>query len=326
MKTLSLIVILLGASSFTFAAPSTDICDLVDIPNCRGITKQLRRNTFQTAPNTSSAANLNPANVSYDRGFGVEALAQAKNPLLFSVVSGTGRMGGALISGSLDNSFFGNRTPELPENFLERNKEDRQFKNQKLSLALGGKLISQRNVGLDVGVILKRHSELKNINPGLGMSGRFFFFHFGASIYQDEFFVDLTKTIEPVSGTPYSIVLGKDHLEEKFQVTTYTFGTRIKNLSLDMASIRSKLKFYDDPTEITIFSAGFHFKDFLLNAALRKETSNSPLFEDGTLKDEKEKSGNFFALQYSINRNIIFGINYNYFLLKEMSLSATFFI
>lgn len=326
MKALIFAITIFCMSSWASAAPSSDICDLVDIPKCRGITKQLRRNTFQTAPNTSSAANLNPANVSYDRGLGVEALAQANNPLLFSLVSGTGRMGGALISGSLDNSFFGNRTPELPENFFERSKDDKQFKNRKLSLALGGKLISHRNAGFDIGVILKRHSDVKKVNPGIGASGRLFFFHFGASVYQDDFFLDLTRNIEPTSGQLYSVLLGKDHLEEKFTVTTYTFGTRIKNLSLDMASIRSKLKFYEDPTEIKIFSAGFHYKDFLLNAAIRKESSNALYFDGDELVEKKEKSGNFFALQYSLSRNIIFGLNYNFFLLNEMSLSATFFI
>jgi hypothetical protein len=307
-------------------AQQSDICDLIDIPNCRGVTKQLRRNTFQTAPNTSTAANLNPSNVSYDRGFGIEGLVQANNPAFFSIVSGTGRMGGALISGALDNSFFGNRTPELDEDFLSRNKNDKQYRNKKLSLSLGGKVISQRKVGLDLGFIFKRHNEVKRINPGAGLSGRIYFLHFGASMYKDDYFLDLQRTFDSGSGLPYSTILGKNSLQESFQVTTYTVGTRIKNLSLDVANIRSKLDYYNEATSILIYSAAFNFNNFLLNVAFRKEHSGAPAYESNSLKTKTDKSDAFYALQYSLNRHFIFGVNYNFFLLKELSLSATIFI
>jgi hypothetical protein len=39
-------------------------------------------------------------------GAGLEAIAQPSNPVRFSMTSGTGKMGGALIAGPLDNSFF----------------------------------------------------------------------------------------------------------------------------------------------------------------------------------------------------------------------------
>lgn len=245
---------------------------------------------------------------------------------IFSVVSGTGRMGGALISGALDNSFFGNRVPELDVDFLKRNKDDKQYRNSKLGLSAGGKLIRQRNVGLDLGLILKRHSEVKKINAGAGFSGRLYFLHFGASVYRDDYFLDLTKTIDPGTGVPYSVLLGKDFQKESFTVSTYTLGTRIKNLSLDVASIRSEIDYYEDPTSIMIYAASFNFRDFLFNAALRKEHSNAPKFENDILKIEEDKSGMFFALQYSLSRHIIFGVNYNFFLLNETSLSATLFI
>lgn len=312
----------LGAS-----ATQSDICDILNLPNCRGVTRQLRRNTFQTAPTTSTASNLNPANVSFDKGLGVEAMAQANNPVLFSLTSGTGKMGGALISGAMDNSFFGNRTPELDEDFRDRHVNDKQYKNKKYTFALGAKLLSQKNVGLDLGVLLKRHSEVKKINPGVGVSGRFWLIHFGASMYRDDMFINFEDTINEESGMRYSDLEGKKSIDENFLVTTFTIGTRIKNFAFDMGTIKSKLDYYDQvETNIVIYSGSFYYKDFLFNLAMRKESSGAPIYEDGRVQEQKEKSETYYGIQYSLNRHIIFGVNYNYFLLNEMSATVSLFI
>lgn len=307
------------------AAPS-DICDIIKIPNCPGVTKQMRRTTFPTAPSPSTAAILNPSNVSFDRGAGLEAIVQAKNPVFFSVASGTGKMGGALISGSLDNAFFGNRVPELNEAFIDRHHNDQQYKNKKFSFALGSKLYSNRNAGLDLGVILKRHSEIKQINPGAGLSGRLYKFHFGVSVYQDDAFIDLTRYLDPSSGLPYSQTYGKDSLNEKFTVTTLTGGFRLGNIAFDVGSIKSKIDFYGEETNIMLYSAAYHFKNFLLNLALRQEHSAAPIYKNDQLEVQEDKSAFFTSAQYSFNKHIIFGVNYNYFLLDEVSLTATLFI
>lgn len=307
---------------------STDICDIIQIKNCRGVTKQMRRNTFQTAPTTSTAASFNPANVSFDRGMGLEVLYQPKNPLLYSVISGTGKMGGALISGSLDNSFFGNRIPELKEEIVSRSEDDKQYKNKKFSAVIGGKLFAQKNYGLDVGVIVKRHSEIKDINVGGGLSGRFYFLHFGISAYKDDAWLDLTK-INSSTGLPYSSEFGKESYEESFTVQTYTVGTRIKGFAFDFGKINSKLDFFGNkPTEISLYSASYVHGNFLLTAAMRKEHSEAPVYDEDTksFKFEEDKNELYYGLQYSVNQHIIFGLNYNYFLLKEYSVSATLFI
>jgi hypothetical protein len=128
------------------AGQDSDLCDILKLPNCGGVTKQLRRNAFQSAPTSSTASGLNPANTSFDKGLGLEVLAQPNNPLLYSVISGTGKMGGALISGAADNGFFGNRVPELPETIADRSAEKHQYKNRKLSLPLAGKLFSRKHL------------------------------------------------------------------------------------------------------------------------------------------------------------------------------------
>lgn len=322
----AILVLVFGIISTSAKAASSDICDIIKIPNCPGVTKQLRRTTFPTAPTPATAAILNPSNVSFDRGLGLEAIVQPKNPVFFSVASGTGKMGGALISGSLDNSFFGNRVPELNESIIERYSNDQQYKPRKLSLALGGKLFANRNAGLDFGIILKRHSDIKEINTGAGLSGRYRMFHLGASIFQDDSYMDLTKYIDPATGQPYSTSLGQENLDNKFTVTTITGGMRLGNVAIDVGSITSHPKYFNEETKIMLYSAAYHFRNFLLNVAYRQEHSSAPVYKDGELEVEQDKTAIFTSAQYSLSKHLIFGVNYNYFLLDEVSLSATIFI
>lgn len=317
--------ILLSVLAFSFNAYSqaTDICEFIKVPSCRGVTRQLRRTSAGSIPSTTTAMSMNPANVTFDRGVGLDIIGQSGNPLLFGLSTGTGKMGGALINGSIENSFFGNRAPEDAEAFLERYGADKQYRNKKISLAIGGRLISNKKAGLDLGIILKRHPEIKKINPGIGLSGRIWKISFGASYYKDDYFIDLTKLTIPGTGLPFPT----KNIQEKFNVTTYTVGTRIGDLALDYGIINtSKIKFYDEETKISIFSASYHYNNFLISGALRKEHSNAPIVEDGILKAEDDKSEIYTGLQYSINSHIIIGVHYNYFLLKEPSLSATLFL
>lgn len=317
--------LLLTALIFSFNAFSqaTDICDFIKMPNCRGVTKQLRRTSASSIPSTTTATSMNPANVSFDRGVGLDIMAQPGNPLLFGLSSGTGKMGGALINGSIENSFFGNRAPELPEVQAEREHAEKQYRNKKLALAVGARLINNKKVSLDLGVIAKRHPEIKKINPGIGLSGRIWKISFGASYYKDDYFIDLNKLINPDTGLAFP----QKSISEDFNVTTYTVGTRIGDLGLDYGVINtSKIDFYEDPTTISIFSASYHYNNFLLSGALRQEHSQAPIIVDGIPEREDDKHSVYAGLQYSVNAHIIFGVHYNYFLLKEPSFSATFFL
>jgi hypothetical protein len=63
------------------------------------------------------------------------------------------------------------------------------------------------------------------------------------------------------------------------------------------------------------------------NAALRKEISQAFIYKSRDLVEFKEnKSEMYYGVQYSLNRHIIFGVSYNYFLLKDFSLMLTLFI
>lgn len=303
----------------------TTLCDIIDLNTCSGVTKQIRRSSSASLPSPASAANLNPANVSYDKGFGIEAIYQDHNSLNLNLATGTGRLGGALISQSLENSFFGNRVLELDDVILKRYKERKQYQSQKLSLALGGKLFRKKHAALDVGFLFKRHNSVKRINPGAGLSGRLGPLHFGASVYQDDFYIDLQGHNDPATGVPYSVFLGSDVISEKFIVQSYTAGTKIKNLALDFGYISSKYEFTDEVYLVRLYSAAFYYDRFLFNFAIRNEVNSANKIIDGELSDEKSQDEYFGGVQYSFGRHFIFGVNYNFFLLREISLSGSVF-
>lgn len=303
----------------------SDICDLLDIRNCPGVTRQGRRTSLPSLPSPTTSTILNPATVSFDRGLGIEVIQQAGNPAVFSLASGSGKLGGALISSSLENTFFGNRVFELDDNFLKRNEEKKQYKTSKMNLALGAKLLRKKYMALDLGVILKRHSEIKRINPGMGLSGKIGPLNFGAAYYQDDFFLNLEGHNDPLTGIPYSIIFGSSDYSEKFTVTTYSIGTKFQGLALDAGVIKTNYERDEMDTEIHLYSGSYTFKNFMFNLAYRNEISPATKFIDGQLDYRKSTGAIFTGLQMSLNRFAIIGINYNYFLLEEYSLIGSFF-
>lgn len=286
---------------------ANDICDLLDLKNCAGVTKQGRRSSLLSLPSPTTSTILNPATVSFDRGLGVEVIHQSGNPLVFSLASGTGKIGGALISSSLENTFFGNRVYEATEDYFRRNEEKEQYKTNKMNLAVGLKLIRKKNVALDVGLILKRHSEIKKINPGVGLSGRLGPLTLGASLYQDDFYV---KDIDYF---------------EKFSVATYSVGTKYRNFSVDAGVIKTRYERDEMDTTIHLYAGSFIYRNFMFNLAYRNEISPTVKYIDGKLEEKKSTGDYFTGVQTSLGRNLIVGINYNYFLLRETSLLGTIF-
>ena len=313
--------------SFSARAAGKDICDILDLPNCSGVSKQNRRTSNLSLPSPATAANLNPANVSVDRGFGGEVLLQPNNSPQFNLVSGSGRFGGALISPTLENSFFGVRSPELDENFLERNQDKKRFDPKKLNFALAGRIVRQKNYGLDFGILVKRHSEVKKIRWGLGLSGRAGPFTFGASQYKDDFWIDYKHTKIAGTSIPYSTITGMDSYSESYRVTTVSAGVKLWNLSLDAGEIYTdKYKFTKDTAKVRIYSAALAWQNFLFNFGQRREDSFAPKFKDDVLKYQRIKKANYAGIQYSWWRPLVVGVHYNYFLLNEVSLTMTIFI
>jgi len=301
------------------------LCDIIALDSCSGVTKQIRRSSSGSLPSPSTAANLNPANVSYDRGFGIEFIYQPNNPVNLNISTGTGKLGGALISQSFENSFFGNRVLELDDELLQRTQEKEQYKSQKLGIAIGGKLFRKKHAALDAGILLKRHNIIKKINPGVGVSGRLGPLHFGASVYQDDLYLDLVGHNDPTSGIPYTLIFGSDSHTEKFTVQTYSVGTTIKNLVLDAGVISTNYEFTDESSKIHLYSASLFIDKFLVNFAIRNEITPFTKVINGELTYQHSQNELFGGVQYSFGKHLILGMSYNFFLLHEISVNGTLF-
>ena len=319
-----LLILLVFATPFAYGAK--DICDLLNLKNCPGVSKQGRRSSSQSTPSTSAAGNLNPANVSQDRGLGAEVIYQDNNPINASLVTGTGRIGGAFLSTSLENSFFGSRVVELDVERVTREERKKQYKTKKLTLGFSAGLLKNKKYGLDVGVIFKQHPEVKKVRLGGGLSGRAGVFTLGFSYYSDDLFLNFADIYNPASGDLYSNQYNSTTYQERFYVRTFNAGVRIKNLFIDYGLISTRYKFLGEDTSVRIISAAFIYKSFLFNLANRNELSPYWTLDDNMyLKPKRQRNENYGGVQYSFNKYLMMGIQYNYFLLKELSYSATIF-
>ncbi|MBC7428503.1 MAG: hypothetical protein H7336_07830 [Bacteriovorax sp.] len=284
--------------------------------------------TTKKSTNTSTAASINPSNIARIKGLGFEALFQTNNPMGFSMVTGNGKVGAALISSSLDNSFFGVRSLELDEMYRQRYIDGVRYKNNKLSLGAGINVIKKNSVDLDMGISIKRNSNIKKINPGAGFSLRVGIFTIGSYIFKDDVKVDLLGQ-NPYNGIPYSILWNAPTYQEGYLVKTFTAGVKINNFSLDAAMVSTNYKFYyDQETKIMIYTLTYHREKWMFNYAFRKEHSPNLAInsKDKILYISEDKTFNYFGIQYMANKNFMFGVGYNTFLLNEISGTFTIFL
>lgn len=311
MKFLLLAFYLVLSSTTSWSADN--LCEALNLVNCEPIHKMTRRSSSKSAPSSGTASQFNPANVSHDRGVGLETFWNPKNNPTFNFVTGTGKAGAALVSSKIENGFFGNRVIEAENEYLERREAVKEYSSDKYTLALGGALFKRRNFGLDLGVLLKYNPDIKRVNPGAGLAMRVGSVSLGASVYQDDVFLDSTAT-------------GGESYQEKFTVQTYFAGVQLKNFFIDAGVIKTYYKFYDDDSSISLYSASYIYKKFLFNLALRNENSPRLKYEDGVLVQKEEENSTYGGIQYSLNKYLIIGVHYNYYLLDELAGSLVIFI
>lgn len=317
---LALLLIILRTITFSYA-DDEETCKYFKYCGSNG-----PRASAKSLPSASISSVLNPGNISKVKGLGLEVSFLPSNPLGYSVVTGNGKLGGALISSSGENSFFGNRSIEIDDVYLERRANDKRYKNKKLHVAAGFALIDKKNYGLDLGLSAKRNPEIKKINPGIGLSGRFYFLNFGIYTYKDDIKVDLGNYYNPYTGQPYYLQYGGQFYQEKFDVTTFTFGTKIQNLAIDVGIIKTKYAFYEQETSIRIISSSYIQNKFLFNLAYRSEESDNLKEKDGMLTKERLKNDFYGGIQYFVNSHLTVGLSYNNYLLNEVSGNFTLFL
>lgn len=258
------------------------------------------------------------------RGLGLESTYQAHNHLLFNLVTGNGKLG-ALVSPNQENSFFGNRSIEIDDLYLIRRSNKVQYNNKKLNFALGYNLREKNNFSLDIGLSIKRNPEIKQLNLGIGLSGKFSIFNFGIYTYSDDTRFSLGNYSNPYTGIAYSTYYNSSVYQENFTVATYTCGLNIRNFSFDFGVIKTNYAFYTESTQVNLYSASYNYKKFLFNIARRMEHSPNQEFADGALRVNRSKIEDYYGIQYLANKHLLLGGAYNQFLLHEFSGTLTLF-
>jgi hypothetical protein len=319
--------LILSFLSLSHADSSSNLCEVLNLENCSGVSKQARRSSARSMPSSATASQFNPANVSHDRGLGVETIYQPGQSASINFVAGTGKTGAALVNSRLENAFFGNRVPELEADFLARRDKDDQYKGEKTALAAGASLWRGRYFGIDLGLMGKYHPEIKRVNPGAGLSARIGnILTLGAAYYQDDYYLEFKDRSNLRTGVPYATEYGRPDFQERFYVTNFFGGLSLGSLFLDAGVIHTRYKFYQDDQTVQLYSAAFIWGKFLFNLALRHEyTPQWKYTKDGPV-DERRQNETYGAIQYSFSKRVIVGVHHNYYLLRELAGSLTVFL
>jgi hypothetical protein len=240
-----------------------------------------------------SAFNLNPSVLSMLDGMTIEAVTWDRLPEV-NLIYGKKGIGAGLAGIAPNNSFYGGPIifdSDLTWGNLSRKDE---FNNSRQSFSIA--YFFQKYINL--GFLLKVHPQLGTVNFGGGINLNHQNISIGFSYFQDS---------QSIS----------DIYDDKFKVITGTAGIRLKLLSIDTTIV-----YYD--TEImnnsyaVIISSSLFYKFININAGLRIEQS--------TLTEINERIREQFLLACKIKllKKLAIGLNYNYFLNKDLSVSLSY--
>ena len=129
---------------------------------------------------------------------------------------------------------------------------------------------------------------------------------------------------EPDFDTP-SLVRNAAKAALDAGATHYTAVSGTAELKSAICAATERYRGYrPSPSEIVVSCGAKHV---LFNLAYRHEDSPAPSYTGGPtpVTYAKTKSDMFAGMQLSLGRHLIVGMNYNYFLLREMSFSASLF-
>ena len=272
-------------------------------------------------PSTGNQIRINPSAVPTQKGYGLEAI-YFNSEADFSIVRGIGRIGAAISPSNSDETFFGTPGLEITENLLDRKINEKKYPNQKVNLATAFVLAEKnkslfKSYALKLGVMGKYNRLTKHVNAGAGLSGMLGPLTFGYSNYVDESLLDYT-----LAGSTQTEIA-------KYRVQTYSLGLSVNSLLLDVSQLRYVDPQYDftEESSVRIITLSFNIKKFIFTIADRVEESNRPVFDENTkmLKEQYVKKDNFQAIQYIASKHVTVGLLHNYYLLREMALTATVF-
>ncbi|XGC81148.1 hypothetical protein ACES2L_01465 [Bdellovibrio bacteriovorus] len=274
------------------------------------------------APSTGSKVKINPAAVPTEKGYGIESIFFSNEGDL-SFVRGTGRFGAAISPSNSEDTFFGQPGFEYSFQTQERKTDREKFPNNKVTLATAFNLFEKtgsglNNYSLNVGVMGRYNKISYGTTGGGGLNGSLGAFSFGYSVYNDQSAMSYDDSF---GGTAYDVI--------KYQVHTYNLGLFLHSLSLDYSNLKVLVPDYVEPAFATVqtYTATLSMKKAILTLSQRVEESPTMAYnyETKQMENKNVKVEYFGGVRFGVTKNIMLGALYNYYLLREFSLSTTLY-
>ena len=263
-------------------------------------------------PSKNSQVRINPSAVPVEKGFGIESILFQGGADL-AVVKGLGRVGAAVSPSNGEETFFGPPGPEFADDYLGRMQTKKKYNSQKLALATGFSVYSNKKSGLkrlqlSLGVIGKYNRYTKTLSPGAGVSLVGGPFTLGYAVTKDEFFID-------------------DNTKLKYQTATASAGIFLSSLALDYSVMKINSEDGSEPTTVNLLTGSLLLKRWILSLAGRQEESSRGAydFENKTLVYDRFKHETFAGVQFALTPTLMIGCFHNYYLLRELSAGLTLF-
>lgn len=275
-----------------------------------------RSSSSSVSPSSGAQVKINPSAVPTEQGMGLEGI-YFKNEVDLSLVRGNGRMGASISPSNSENTFFGSPALELSSDLIQRKEYRQKYPNQKVTLATAFNLKKPTGSGikktaLKLGVMGKYNKLSKNVAAGAGLSGILGPFDFGYSLYDDETQIDYGSDIKE---------------NYKYRVKTYNIGLHLTSLVLVYSNLYLETPDQSYVAKVNLYTASLTLRRFILTGSKRIEDSPALAYnyENQTLETKQIKEEYFGGIQYVFSKNITMGLLYNYYLLREYSVTGTLY-
>lgn len=238
------------------------------------------------------------------------------------LAKGTGRIGAAISPANSEDTFFGALGLEDNIDALHRKQEKLKYPNQKTTLATAFNLYENkrddiRHLSLNVGVMAKYNNKSKNTKGGAGLSAILGPVSLGFSAYHDEAALEHQETGSDLTPVTRLEVI-------PYTVQTYNVGLFLGSLIFDYSHL---LISNEDPARIDLYTLSLLYKKFIFSASRRYENSARLKYDypTKTLVDLRTNEEYFGGIQYRAHKRLMLGALYNYYLLREFSVTGTLF-
>ena len=294
-------------------AHAKDLCDLFKWMTCPGeVSSSYGRTSSSANPSSGSAGASNPGSLNIARGFGIESIFYDKADI--GLTTGNGRIGGAISSQNSEETFFGNISQESTAEYKGRVEARSSYRAHKYALALAMKLAGEKGSSsskklpkwmLNFGLLGKYNEATDNISPGLGLGLTLGPLNFGVSQFYDDY-------VDSISNT-----------EKSYRVGFYSAGLRFGPIVLDYSYTET---FARTRSQVKLLTGSVYISKFIFSSGRRWEDSDRPhyVWAYKYWSGDSERTDNFYGAQYKVGRVFLAGLFYNFYLVHDLSLGATF--